>query len=180
MEKNIHISQTNERHLHHILAVERAAFETSEEAELTENLLADPSAKPDLSLLAYDGETPVGHILFTHAALEHRQGLKISLLAPLAVIPSHQKVGIGSALVNAGLHNLKQSGIDMVFVLGYPEYYPRFGFEPAHRYGFTAPYPVPEEFPDAWMVLSLGKAITGQFNTHLKCADSLNRPEYWR
>jgi putative acetyltransferase len=55
-------------------------------------------------------------------------------LSPLAVHPRVQNQGIGGALVNAGLEEIRELGHDAVFVLGHPTYYPRFGFAPArHR-----------------------------------------------
>jgi putative acetyltransferase len=56
-------------------------------------------------------------------------------LAPLAVHPDHQNQGIGSRLVRAGLDACRDLKRDVVFVLGHPEYYPRFGFEPASEHG---------------------------------------------
>ena len=58
-------------------------------------------------------------------------------LAPLAVLPDHQNHGIGSRLARAGLEACRRLGRDVVFVLGHEDYYPRFGFEPAARHGFT-------------------------------------------
>ncbi len=66
-------------------------------------------------------------------------------LAPMAVIPSCQRNGIGSALVRAGLDQCRQLGYGAVVVLGHPEYYPRFGFTPAGQFGLRSEYDVPEE-----------------------------------
>ncbi len=66
-------------------------------------------------------------------------------LAPMAVAPEHQRKGIGSALVRAGLEQCKQLGFAAVVVLGHPEYYPRFGFSPSSRFGINSEYEVPEE-----------------------------------
>ncbi|SMF47160.1 putative acetyltransferase [Alteromonadaceae bacterium Bs31] len=179
MNNDIQIIHGGEQQLGHIVSVEQAAFETNEEAELTKNLLADPSATPILSLLAYKQDTPVGHVLFTHAELEGEHGLQISLLAPLAVVPAYQKQGCGSALVHRGLHLLEEQGIDIVFVLGDPRYYTRFGFEPAYRFGLSAPYHIADKHRDAWMLKSLRRGISGNFDSKVICAKSLYRAEYW-
>jgi len=55
-------------------------------------------------------------------------------LAPLAVLPDFQNQGIGSALVQASLTQLKRQDISLVIVLGHPCYYIQFGFEPAAKY----------------------------------------------
>jgi len=111
-----------------VMAVESAAFGSDEEAGLVADLLADPSAMPYASLLAFDGDRAVGHILFTKANLMPSYPITISILAPLAVIPGEQKKGIGGALIEHGLKMLSESGVYLVFVLGHPSYYPRFGF----------------------------------------------------
>jgi len=54
-------------------------------------------------------------------------------LAPVAVRPEFQKQGIGGELIREGLKVCLQLGYDSVIVLGHPEYYPKFGFEPASK-----------------------------------------------
>lgn len=162
------------------LAVERAAFVSEVEAGLVRDLLADPGAQPVVSLLAYRDDKPVGHILFTKVRLEPEAPLKMYILAPLAVVPAAQKQGVGSGLVKRGLRLLTDSGTDLVFVLGHPEYYPRFGFVPAGRLGFDAPYPIPPKNAGAWMVQALRPGIIGKHQGKVVCSDSLNKPEYWR
>jgi putative acetyltransferase len=164
-----------------VIAVERAAFGRDEVVDLTRDLLGDPSAKPALSLLAFEEGQAVGHILFSAAHLpEEHNTVTISILAPLAVVPAAQKQGVGGKLIERGLQLLAESGVDLVFVLGHPEYYPRHGFEPAGRLGFEAPYPVPDENADAWMVQALRKGVIGSVSGQVICADALDRPEHWR
>ena len=179
--EDMDIREALERDLQDVLAVERAAFGQEEEAELVRVLLLDPSARPVYSLLAFQGEQAVGHILFTAATLA-KSGQKVTavILAPLAVVPSHQKQGVGAALVARGLELLDVSGVELVFVLGHPGYYSRFGFAPAGRLGFVPPYPVPEEYADAWMVRALRPGLIGAVNGTVTCAEAMNKPEYWR
>ena len=49
-------------------------------------------------------------------------------LAPVAVAPGRQRRGIGSALIRAGHRRLVEQGESLVFVLGHPAYYTRFGY----------------------------------------------------
>jgi putative acetyltransferase len=126
--------------LDQVLSVERAAFGSDDEANPVRELIGDASAEPFVSLLAFQEGPAVGHILLTKAHLEPETPLSLSILAPLAVVPDAQKKGIGGKLIKSGLQVLSESGVDLVFVLGYPEYYPRYGFEPAGRLGFDVTY----------------------------------------
>jgi len=91
----MHIREAKNSDLNNILLIERAAFNSNEEGELVRNILADPSAKPLLSLVAFLGGHPVGHILFSRAQLSNNPQVKVSILALIAVIPDCQKQGIG-------------------------------------------------------------------------------------
>ena len=76
-------------------------------------------------------------------------------LAPMAVLPERQRAGIGSQLVREGLKRLRAASTPFVIVLGHPEYYPRFGFQPASRYGIQCQW---EGVPDqAFMILIFHK-----------------------
>jgi putative acetyltransferase len=61
-------------------------------------------------------------------------------LAPLAVLPEHQKHGVGSALVRAGLDACRRRGFRAAIVLGHRAFYPRFGFSAQLAQQITAPY----------------------------------------
>lgn len=163
-----------------ILAVESAAFAADPSiAVLVDALLDDPSARPLLSLLALDGDEAIGHILFTATHLDPPAEISAAILAPLAVIPERQNKGIGAALIRDGLDRLRQAGIDLVFVLGHIDYYPRSGFRPAAPFELFAPYPIPKEVADAWMVIELTPGTLGTAAGTVRCAEKLDRPEYW-
>ena len=103
-----------------------------------------------------------------------------SILAPLGVLRAFQRQGVGSLLVDRGLGMLVDQGVDLVFVLGHPSYYPRFGFQPAGRAGFAAPYPIAAENAAAWMVKELRPGAADRFAGTVECASALNQPEHWR
>lgn len=174
------IRQGLDADLESVVSVQMAAFGTDEEAILAKNLIADPTAGPVVSMLAFDDDKPVGSALFTNARLEPEADLRLSILAPVAVVPEFQNRGIGGKMIEAGLKVLSDRGTDLVFVLGHPTYYVRFGFSPAGRLGFDATYPIAEEHADAWMVLELGPGTIGRVRGRVVCADALNRPEYWQ
>lgn len=122
----------------------------SPEAGLVEALRANGAHVAALCLVAVDGDEVIGHIFYSRARLE--SGHEVLALAPMAVLPERQRSGVGKALVEASLALAAQTDYPLVVVLGHPEYYPRFGFEPAAGYGVVCPWEVPAE---AWMLLPL-------------------------
>lgn len=163
-----------------VISVEREAFARDEIVKLVRDLLDDPSAKPCLSLLAFNENRAVGHVLFTAARLAEVDHVTVSILAPLAVVPDAQRKGIGGKLIEHGLQTLSNDGVDLVFVLGHPEYYPRHGFQAAGRLGFEAPYPIPDKDAGAWMVQALRPGVMGAVRGKVLCAEALDQPEHWR
>ena len=117
-----------------------------------------------LSLVAVQEGRVVGHILFSPVIIESDNEIYPAVgLGPMAVLPELQRQGIGSALIKTGLKECREAGHERVVVLGHAEYYPRFGFIPARRYGVRCEYDVPDEI---FMVLELRKgAFQGKAGT---------------
>jgi len=176
----LNIREAGNEDLDDVLEVERLAFKGDEEAALVSELLKDPTSRPLVSLIATDGKRAIGHILFTSASLINpKSETRSALLAPMAVVPEEQNKGIGGRLIREGLARLRESGVELVFVLGYPEYYSRYGFKPAGILGYQAPYPIPDENAEAWMVQALRPGVIGSVRGKVVCAETLRNPDYW-
>ena len=137
-----------------VRSVNLAAFGGEAEANVVDILRTD--AHPTISLVAaVDGEI-VGHILFSPVTVSSQPELLAMGLAPMAVIPSHQRQGIGSALVHRGIEECRRIGAAAVVVLGHPTFYPRFGFAPASTFGLRSEFDVPD---DVFMVMELTRDV---------------------
>src|SRR5512147_2808371 len=117
------------------------AFGTPLEAGLVDALRGSPGS---ISLVATTDNRVVGHILFTPVTIEPAANVRLAGLAPMSVRPIYQRQGVGGQLIHAGLEECRQQGFAAVVLVGHPEYYPRFGFLPAHAYGLTCEFPVPQ------------------------------------
>lgn len=139
-----------------IREVNRAAFGTDAEADLVDRLRA--AGDFIASLVAIYGGGIVGHVLFSKVRIQSLTAgcVVAASLAPMAVVPQHQRLGIGSSLVSLGLEMCRERGYGIAVVLGHPEYYPRFGFRPELTRGLRSPYTARPDFsPDAWMAMEL-------------------------
>jgi putative acetyltransferase len=77
-------------------------------------------------------------------------------LGPVAVRPERQRTGIGSRLIRAAIDRVKRAGWQVIFVLGDPSFYGRFGFDSALAGGFECRYSGPY-----FMALMLDDSVQG-------------------
>jgi len=125
-----------------IAEVLATSFPTAEEAEVVKALRQNGHLS--ISLVAEDQGMIVGYIGFSPVTVDGKAG---GLgLAPVAVVPDFQSLGIGSMLVEEGLTFAKGSGAGYVVVLGHAHYYPRFGFKAAKELGYSNEYDADESF----------------------------------
>jgi putative acetyltransferase len=140
-----------------VRSILEAAFGQANEADLVDALRK--VASPQISLVAVQGDQIVGHIFFSPVSVESAGDIFTALgLAPMAVLPEYQKRGIGSRLIREGLMECRRIGHNIVFVVGHPEYYLRFGFTIAKEKGFRCEYQVPDE---VFMVAELKPGALG-------------------
>ena len=144
--------------------VHETAFPTAAEANLVDRLRAN--GKAVIALVAEDGASIVGHILFSPVALEPLAGTVGLGLAPVAVMPDHEKHGLGRRLIQNGLAECHKWGAGFVVVIGDPPYYGRFGFEPAEKHGLRSEYVE----GDSFMVFKLASGTLPPPGTLVKYA----------
>lgn len=108
-----------------------AAFKTLEVSNQTEHFIVAALRAADaltLSLVAERDGQVVGHIAFSPVVLSDGTPDWYGL-GPVSVAPECQRQGIGKALIEAGLAQLKARHARGVCLVGHPEYYRKFGFE---------------------------------------------------
>lgn len=127
--------------------VNKRAFGQEQEGHIVDALRSNGAAL--LSLVATLNGRVVGHVMYSPITVGDVTG---AALGPMAVLPEHQRLGIGSKLVEAGNQKLKDAGWPFIIVLGHAHFYPRFGFTPASALGITCEWDVPA---DVFMVLIL-------------------------
>ncbi len=120
-----------------ITAVTIDAFETLEISGHTEHLIVDAlrdAGALTISLVAELGGEVVGHIAFSPVAISDGTADWYGL-GHVSVLPSHQRRGIGKALIHSGLARLRELGARGCCLVGHPLYYRHFGFENAAGLG---------------------------------------------
>ena len=141
--------------------VNRRAFGHDQEANIVDALRSNGGAL--LSLVATLNGRVVGHIMYSPISVTGQAAG--AALGPMAVLPEHQRQGIGSRLVETGSRKLQGSGCPFIIVVGHPQYYPRFGFRPASAHGITCEREVPD---DVCMLLVLDQSKLQAFSGLVK------------
>lgn len=135
--------------------VHLAAFGGREdESRLADRIRESAGFVPELSLVAEADGRVVGHMLISKAELVDGQDATDTLvLAPIGVLPDAQGRGVGGALIMEGIRQAERLGYKLIFLIGHPSYYPKFGFKPAVDSGLVLmQFDVPD---DVFMVREL-------------------------
>ncbi len=114
-----------------ICEVTQAAFKTLEISNQTEHLVVNALRDAGcltLSLVADQNGRVIGHIAFSPITISDGTQNWFGL-GPVSVLPAYQRQGVGKALINEGLTQLKNIGAQGCCLVGHPEYYTQFGFK---------------------------------------------------
>ena len=150
-----------------IFRIEAAAFEGEAHAVLVNRLRADGALL--LSHVAERNGAIAGHAAYSLLTITDGDRVQhCPALGPIGVDPPLQGRGIGSALARAGLAAMREMGYGLLFLVGSPRYYPRFGFQPAQPLGFSSDYVEPGGPHEHFMVAVLDERAHGSLRGHAR------------
>ena len=153
--------------INEIHALEAEAFGRRLQADLVDRLRDDGALW--LSQVALIDDRIVGHAAYSLAEVSHGTNIwRFPALGPIAVAPANQRQGIGSALIRAGIEVVGDAGFGLLFLVGNPGYYTRFGFQPAVPLGFTSDWVKPGGSHEHFMALVLDQSLIGCARGHMR------------
>ena len=165
-----------------VVALFTETFSSSEGEEegkilgnLTSKLSTNINNKEIICIGAYKNESIIGAIFFTR--LSFHQSISVYMLAPVAVSPEHQGVGIGQALINYGLKEMKSRSVSVVITYGDPSFYSKVGFQSLSEQVIQAPLEL--SMPEGWLGQSLKGKLIPKINERPLCVEEFNDPALW-
>ena len=173
LDKNSHQEITN------LFTAVFTSSEGEKEGRLIGNLASELSSGIDnqeiICFGTYEEESIIAAIFFTR--LRFNEALQIYMLAPVAVSTKHQGKGVGQALINYGLQELKNRSIAVVITYGDPAFYSKVGFQGLSENVIQAPLKL--SMPEGWLGQSLAEELIPTINERPTCVKEFNDPVYW-
>lgn len=155
------------------------ASEGEEEGKLVGDLCARLAAEIDnqqtICLGTYENEALIACIFLTR--LQFSSAIDVYMLAPVAVSAAFQRQGIGQALINYGLDELRRRSVKIVVTYGDPAYYSKAGFEPLAESTIQAPLKL--SMPFGWQGMSLSDQPIPVIAERPTCVAPFDNPAYW-
>ena len=114
------------------------AFGDTKTSRIVDGIWVSDRFVPELSLVAVSGGQTVGHVISSYVDLVSGTR-RVLQVGPLAVVPSHQREGVGTALIEETIRIADERGEPLLLIEGNPKYYGRFGFTRADEHGIEMP-----------------------------------------
>ena len=146
-------------------------------SKLAVNLLSEETIPQTISLVAESEDTVIGHVCFSPVTIDNSENFQGYILAPLGVKPDYQNRCIGSKLIERGMQQLSEMGVNILFVYGDPKYYSKFGFSVSAAERYIPPYNL--QYPFGWQGIVLNETSTGKSSIKIACVTSLCDPALW-
>lgn len=156
-----------------------SSSEGEEEGKIIGNLASKLSSNTDnngiICIGAYKDESIIGAMFFTRLSLN--ESILVYMLAPVAVSTKHQGMGVGQALINYGLEELKNHSVSVVTTYGDPAFYSKVGFQSLSEKVIQAPLKL--SMPEGWLGQSLTDNPIPIINERPMCVKEFNDPTLW-
>jgi len=153
--------------------------EGPQEGRLIGRLASELAARVDnqeiICIGAYEDGSMIGAIVLTR--LRFDEPVDVFMLSPVAVSTPHQGKGVGQALINFGLHELKNRSASVVVTYGDPAFYSKMGFQALSEDAIQAPLPL--SMPEGWLGQSLSGEPIPVLKSHPACVPEFDNPDYW-
>ena len=153
--------------------------EGEKEGKLIGSLASELSSNIDneeiICFGAYEEESLIASIFFTR--LRFSDGILVYMLAPVAVSTEHQRKGVGQALIQYGLNELKNRSVAVAITYGDPSFYSKVGFKPLSENTIKAP--VRLSMSEGWLGQALTNGPIPAINERPRCVREFNDPVYW-
>ena len=153
--------------------------EGEEEGQLISGLTLKLSSNIDnqeiICLGAYEKELIIGSIFFTR--LKFKNPIHVYMLAPVAVSTTHQGKGVGQALINYGINELKNRSVAVAITYGDPSFYSKVGFKLLSENTIQAPLKL--SMPEGWLGQSLTEEQIPIIKERPTCVMEFNDSAYW-
>lgn len=173
------LNNQNQKEVAELFASVFGVAEGKEEGRLIGELALQLASAIDddevICLGTYDGESLIASIFFTR--LGFSEAVSVYMLAPVAVSTAYQGKGVGQALINYGLNELKRRSAKIVITYGDPAYYSKVGFEHLPETVIQAPLAL--SMPIGWQGQSLTEQPIPTINQRPTCVKAFNNPVYW-
>lgn len=146
----LEIRQETPNDYEEVFQLVKKSFSTEKYSDHKEHFLVQRLRKSShfiagLSLVALINNKLVGYVLLSIAGIKNGKEFHTTLaLAPVAVLSEYQNQGVGSKLISHAHHRARELGYTSIVLIGHENYYPRFGYQLAHKFGISFPFDVPE------------------------------------
>jgi len=142
---------------------------------LVTELISTTDSKNLLGYVSISDERIIACIFFSRLTLP--SGKIAFILSPVAVSSREQGKGLGQQLINFGIQQLKNHGVELVFTYGDPNFYSKVGFVKISEEVVKAPKKL--TYPEGWLAQSLNNESIKSEAGFAKCVGALNKQEYW-
>jgi len=128
------------------VAFQTAKVSNGNEQNFVNQLRSSGNYIPELALVAEEDGKLIGHIMLTKTYIVNSDSkFEALLLAPICVALEYRNRGIASELINQSFKLAKKMGYTVVFLVGDPAFYHRFGFMPTVAFGIKRTLDIPDE-----------------------------------